>query len=459
MYLAAIMDKRLHGQPDAVYFVLRGQGMKVVQEPGSLTPRINVSAQEMPMLFATLRKMGIRANDRIITLTPKPPVEDAAGEGLLPTRSTRSLSDPVTRQGTLKMMENPVPPLQVDAQGGIQQLRKGARARSPSEKHKAMLDRLSLPKHAAKKHPFIQAYCRAVQADREASSPSHARSPRSRAKAQPLSASMQDCGYHAATASSWSRRALVPSQGIDPFWEPPPPRPDPEKQRTKHIWLAQPKRMNGPLSRSLPCLQGPSAAGLAAQRDLDRRLAKLRERQAEEDEARLQAQEDSEVQALEDEIARLEALQARVELAWTPVPRPPVLPKGLLLGSFDNLEQSAAAEKASPSGPRGPGSAPATFGTRARFFEEAPSGTLAADSTSRQLGSAPASLMMMPGELPDQVEQDLGAEDALAALGIANQRGMVGWQLAQPTVGEDERIAGQADDEDSNSHAATAPVP
>lgn len=303
-----------------------------------------------------------------------------------------------------------------------------------------MIDRLSSPK---KKYPFIQA-----------SSPP--RSPKGRAKVQPFLAAGEEWGFLAATASSCSRRALVPSQGYDPTWEPLPPRPDPDKQRTRSIFLSQPKRMTAPFSRSLPCLQGPSAAGLAAQRDLDRRVAKWRERQAEEEESRVLAQEDAELQAIEDEIARLDALQARVELAWTPVPRPKPLPKGLLLGSFDHLEQ-ATSGTASCTGPRGPGSAPATFGSRARFFEEAPSVSLAADSSTRQLGSAPASLMMH-GEIPDQVEEDLGAEDALAALGIVNHRGMVGWQLAQTTVGDDDRIASRADDEESTSHAATAPV-
>lgn len=88
-YLAALSDVRLEGSNEAVYFVLRGLGMKASPGPNSL-PRIEIMAAQHPRLYAALRRLGLRHLRDTIVLEP------SAGtlERLPATSSTSDLKVP-----------------------------------------------------------------------------------------------------------------------------------------------------------------------------------------------------------------------------------------------------------------------------------------------------------------------------------------------------------------------------
>lgn len=87
-YLAALSDVRLEGSNEAVYFVLRGLGMKASPGPNSL-PRIEIMAAQHPRLYAALRRLGLRHLRDTIVLEPS-----AGTLERLPAASTGDLKAP-----------------------------------------------------------------------------------------------------------------------------------------------------------------------------------------------------------------------------------------------------------------------------------------------------------------------------------------------------------------------------
>eukprot|EP00435_Cladocopium_sp_Y103_P030624 s1549_g7.t1 len=88
-YLAALSDVRLEGSNEAVYFVLRGLGMKASPGPNSL-PRIEIMAAQHPRLYAALRRLGLRHLRDTIVLEPS----SGTLERLPATSSTGDLKAP-----------------------------------------------------------------------------------------------------------------------------------------------------------------------------------------------------------------------------------------------------------------------------------------------------------------------------------------------------------------------------
>lgn len=69
-------ELRIGGSEEAVYFVLRGLGVPVL-EGAALTPRIEVSKSEQPDLGRKLRSLGLKARSGVFTLYPRPRADDA----------------------------------------------------------------------------------------------------------------------------------------------------------------------------------------------------------------------------------------------------------------------------------------------------------------------------------------------------------------------------------------------
>eukprot|EP00933_Yihiella_yeosuensis_P007491 TRINITY_DN112561_c0_g1_i1.p1 TRINITY_DN112561_c0_g1~~TRINITY_DN112561_c0_g1_i1.p1 ORF type:complete len:350 (-),score=77.19 TRINITY_DN112561_c0_g1_i1:75-1088(-) len=74
--IAALADVRLKGSEQAVYFVLRGLGMKQKEGPNGV-PRLEIFAGKQPQLFNALRRLGLRHDGKRMILEPKedPPVD------------------------------------------------------------------------------------------------------------------------------------------------------------------------------------------------------------------------------------------------------------------------------------------------------------------------------------------------------------------------------------------------
>jgi len=299
--LAALMDERLHGQEDAIYFVLRGLGMPVTVSAGiPVSPCIAVPAAQMPSLFCALRRMGIRPNGKTITLAPhasgghfvghsKPssaprlesegrsPVQhaslhstDAAG------RTGLASSDMLSGAGKASMGKQAYGAQPTVAVTTIQQ--------------GACFERLAQPKHACNKYPFMAALIEATSSlcpDRtaEVASPPrpveklHLSSDRSARRTQHVAAGeLQAADSRSQSPHSW-REAHSGTNRNEPsqVWLPPPQRANPLSQRSYIDALSKPlTRRLVAHSKSSPHLSGSTAFGHAAHRDLSMRIAKLR---------------------------------------------------------------------------------------------------------------------------------------------------------------------------------------
>lgn len=75
--LSAVADKRLTGQEEEVYYLLRGLGMTTV--PNEFPPRIEILAAGQPALFAAMRRLGFRPQGGRIRVEAKPAAAAASG--------------------------------------------------------------------------------------------------------------------------------------------------------------------------------------------------------------------------------------------------------------------------------------------------------------------------------------------------------------------------------------------
>lgn len=415
LYCASLMDERLMSQEDAIYFVLRGIGVKVSSQSGQPMPEITINSAEMPTLFMRLRKMGMKAHGRIITLSPKPGHEEQEAAKALANRSLSEMvvdvepGSPNMQHGS-RALHAPSPPAATRPSAptllytspcfsaGMQSSGRTAyRPGSPTaEEQESLFQRLSLPKHAAAKHPFRAAIVNAMNHDpvaekeQENSTSLFRRSQQDRL-ATTLS---QEIGFSASTSSSTARKKpIMLDCPWEPEWSPKPAAANAAEQRKLHSIFAQPKQQVAQ-SRSLPTLptkMDPSSAGSRAQREFEERRAKLHAHQDAAQQSRLQAELEAqharEAETIHREIAKLEAQAEAVKAAWDWAP---------------------------PPDPRKP---------FARAFEHRLLASFQASPDTKRRDSAPAMLA-------DQGEHDY-MRSSQAFGGVGPQRGMVGWQLAQ----------------------------
>mmetsp|Transcript_52478 Transcript_52478/g.147308 ORF Transcript_52478/g.147308 Transcript_52478/m.147308 type:complete len:329 (-) Transcript_52478:23-1009(-) len=280
--LAAVSDDRLQGREDAIYFVLRGLGVPV-SSSGQAAPYIVVGLAEMPTLFHTLRRMGLPNRGPYITLAPRP----STGA------SSRGLERRVSSAPSLPGIAGNAEPHRgrVASSGCAEFVDKTAssdlgmsavdrrnmpswRSRSPDvENQSAVFDRLALPKHAAKKHPFLMALLEASKQD--VVSPPEVCDLDAGPHLQ-VKPGRRPAEYSVRFSEVHTRHSDTHDAGDLGTFLPKSPRADPAQQRSSAKRLAEPRR---PIERFVPPSLRPreqSAFGRAAHRDLCERLCRVR---------------------------------------------------------------------------------------------------------------------------------------------------------------------------------------
>jgi len=101
--LAALMDKRLKGHEEAVYYVLRGLGMPVTNMGTGETPTLEVSALKQPTLFAALKRLGIRRSPDGKSMVIRPSFADDSDTSVASRRTSLARPVPLLPGGALRL--------------------------------------------------------------------------------------------------------------------------------------------------------------------------------------------------------------------------------------------------------------------------------------------------------------------------------------------------------------------
>lgn len=151
-YIAALSDVRLEGSSEAVYFVLRGLGMKASQGPNCL-PRIEVMACQHPKLFAALRRLNLRHVRDTIILEPS-----GSGPGN-PASADRSVERQVrTDVSPPTDTAHPAPLLRGASSSSLAAQQREQRKKRIRDRKAAAIERLAAPKFLSAKLPFQMAW-------------------------------------------------------------------------------------------------------------------------------------------------------------------------------------------------------------------------------------------------------------------------------------------------------------
>jgi len=271
---------------------------------------------------------------------------------------------------------------------------------------KAIIDRLAVPKHAARKYPFDLALAAAMTEDWPPPPPPlQTTLPARLAPVQPMvkpSSPASSMGHRGMKSQEWTIGYQADQALVGP-WMPPGPRADPSAQRTLCEVLSRPKKL---AVRSKSWAGGPkqTAAGLAAHRDMCTRITMLREKERERE-------MEKERQRERERLAR-----ARAEAAAAREPGEP--------GSTHSEPPASGA------GPRAADLRQPERGLLLGAFEHQAEPSF--DSSSRregfeqEFGASPAHRQLGHGMAE-------GSSSIAGPLGV--HRGLVGWQLARVASG------------------------
>eukprot|EP00913_Durusdinium_trenchii_P032225 g30173.t1 len=137
---------------EAVYFVLRGLGMKASQGPNCL-PRIEVMACQHPKLFAALRRLNLRHVRDTIILEPS-----GSGPGN-PASADRSVERQVrTDVSPPTDTAHPAPLLRGASSSSLAAQQREQRKKRIRDRKAAAIERLAAPKFLSAKLPFQMAW-------------------------------------------------------------------------------------------------------------------------------------------------------------------------------------------------------------------------------------------------------------------------------------------------------------
>lgn len=297
--LAALeRDQRLQGDEEAVYFVLRGLGLPVTTGPRQ-QPKICISAEKMPRLFAALKRLDLRVDGRCIVVEPRSSQPGALERSRSAPAGPRSVSG-AHRSGKATSASGHLPRGFVDLDGTM------ASALAPSSQrrrkmptaaeHQDYIERLALPKEFSKRGPFVAAVAEEMaepagspSSALDATPPQTASKPR---RARPAASELAPLPSGKAVAfeeaMGWGPSPIEGGEACLSFLEEAIGPPDwwrmssgrivnATEQRSYCHKLSRPKRKvaTAPVSMD-PRPLGPTRRGLAAQRDLLARLAELR---------------------------------------------------------------------------------------------------------------------------------------------------------------------------------------
>ncbi|CAE7551477.1 unnamed protein product [Symbiodinium natans] len=306
-FIEALSDVPVEGSNEAVYFVLRGLGMKAFEGPGDL-PRIEIMAAQHPKLFAALRRLGLRhIRDRIIL---EPRGDD--GPNLFDTTASRGK---FASSGS--KFSSSCPDLRPVLESGLHATTRTLRPPrlrghgiETAEDRKVFYHQMSYPKGVARKFPFAMALHEAkgrqppsLTAAREAAAASQPSSPkrgpepnrlpdiRSSRTMNPSRSTQEAEGLVTTPTSAQSVDQAASAKLWDRLYR---PRRSPQEQESYFTKLAKPKVVRPKVVPVEFGVREQSAFGRASERHLLARLrgiqeAKLIEELEREESARREA--------------------------------------------------------------------------------------------------------------------------------------------------------------------------
>mmetsp|Transcript_108963 Transcript_108963/g.307086 ORF Transcript_108963/g.307086 Transcript_108963/m.307086 type:complete len:375 (-) Transcript_108963:15-1139(-) len=246
---------RVHGDPEAVYYMLRGFGQPTCPNSGPI-PRIEVWASEQPSLFRVLKRIGMAPSEGKIVLEPRPKSQTVERESAPNVNSMSSTADLQRLHSGTAM-----PAFMADVKSHPLRLGKpfGASLRQPrhftEEDAQVLFERLNMPKCTQDRRHFVGAIEHAALGE---------------ASKQP--SKVQKGGLKPYTGA---RDELPDEAGIGCWWgKPPERRMGVKEQRDFCQTLSQPKcAKHKAFARPR---SGPTRFGLAAHRSLCQRIGNIR---------------------------------------------------------------------------------------------------------------------------------------------------------------------------------------